>query len=299
MPILNPTVNTVLDFESLETDFPIMLPGGRLTLSASDPTGDGSNVTQLFYRPFTHSFVPAFNRFTGKWNCLRIPDGGVTVNVAVTAGAHADIYAQGGSDQILSARTQGWSSLSGRFRPLIVNGVRVLDFDGNPDPNYQTYLGSIRTSGTGSDARLNDNSQFRHVWNAYNQVEKPVQALEAANQWQTNTTVYRNLNNNANNRIELLSGIAGQKIDIEGRYSGFVTSGQAVYFAITNNGVFDGSNQVALQTANLGETSVQNRLITRSVLGLNTIRPLELTNGSGQPIIYGYGRSGLRGFWLC
>lgn len=299
MPILNPTLSLNIDYSNLETDFPIILPGGRLTLSASDPTGDGSNVTQLFYLPFEHSFVPTFNRFTNKWNYLRIPDSGLTVNVAITAGAHADIYAQGENTGILSARTQGWGSLTGRLRPLTVNGVRVLDFGEGSNPRYQTYLGAIRTSGTGSDSRLFDTPQFRHVWNAYNQVEKPVQILEPANSWQTNTTVYRNLNNNANNRIELLSGLAGRKIDIEGRYSGFVTAGQAVYFAITNNSVFDSSNQVALQTGSGGETSVQNRLIARSTLGLNTVRPIELTNGSGQVILYGYGRNGLRGFWLC
>lgn len=265
----------------------------------ADPLGDSANATQLFYVPFAHSFVPIWNDSLNVWQNATIPSAGIALASFPLPNSSADIVAFGGAGLDVAIMAQGWAGDSGRLFPINFNGLRCIDYGAGGSPRYRTYLGSIRITGSGSASRIQDTTQFRHVWNAHNQAAKPVQVVESANSWLTNTIVYRNLNNNSNNRLELFSGLTGLSINISGRFSAYTTSGQGAYFAITNNNIFDTSNQVALIQSAAGETSVDTQLLTRSALGLNTVRALELTDGSSNVTFFGYGRNGLRGFWLC
>lgn len=299
MPISNPaTIDTILA-TNLQSDMPLMLPGGRLTLVRADSAAGGTNQTQCFYVPHLHPYIPILNPQTGLWSYFKLPANGVIALNAPNAGGHLDIFASGTLATGFEVTAQGWTSTAARFIPLVLNGLQCGDFGVASNPRYKTYLGTVKTTGTGSNGLLNDNYQFRHLWNAYNRVERPVSVIEAANSWDTNTAVYRPLNNNANNRVEMLAGLPGQKVDIEGRFSAYTVAGRAAVFAQFFNGAYDGATQVVIALNGSGETSATNRLLNRAVVGLNTVSAYEIVSGGANVTIYGYSRNGLRGFWDC
>lgn len=299
MPIANPASLSTLLAANVQSDFPLLQPGGRLTLTRSNSEGDATDATQLFYVPHIHPFVPVWNNQAGAWINLRLADDGLLLGSFGSPNGNFDIYATGSLSTQLTVTSQGWSSDSARFRPVVMNGLRCVDFGEGTTNRYSTYLGTIRTSGTSGAVRLQDDSLRRHIWNNYNRVDKPVQVLENAASWQYSVSASRVLNNNPANRIEMLAGLSGGRIHIDGRFSALAQAGRTVVFAQDLNGGFDLASQVVLNDSATGENSATNQLIGRAIAGLNTVRPFENVFG-GQPLtIYGFGRAGLRGFWSC
>lgn len=299
MPIENPSSQATFSAENFSSSFPLFLPGGRLSLVQNDPTGSATDAATLFYVPYASSFVPVWNDSTNAWENAVIPSAGVSISFLPLPNASADVVAFGSPGLEVRLAIQGWAGNTARLFPLSSNGLRCLDYGAGANPRYRTYLGSIRTTGTGSASRLQDSNQFRHVWNAYNQIAKTVSVYENAASWLYSGTAGRLLNNNANNRVELMSGLVGQSLDVSGKFSAYVPAGSGAYFAIAANGSYDASTLGVIAGLTPGETSVDCRYTGRSILGVNTIQAFESTGGGGTATIYGYGRNGLRGVWLC
>jgi hypothetical protein len=94
MPISNPSTASIFNVANLQTDRPLCFPGGRLTLSASNPVADVSNSTTFYYLPYAHGVVPFWNANLQMWEYRPIPENGITINRPNDNPRIVDVYAQ-------------------------------------------------------------------------------------------------------------------------------------------------------------------------------------------------------------
>lgn len=299
MPIENPSVLSQILAGELATDFPLVMPGGRLTTTQNNPLGDSAGSPSVFYVPYIHPFIPVYNNSTQLWNYLRVPDAGVQVGLVTGPNGTMDIFAGGSQTSHLFFSRQGWSSGSGRLYPVVNKGIKVIDFGSSITERYRTYLGTIRSSGTESNVIYQDSVLRRHIWNAYNRIHKPLVAVESAASWSINNTAARTLANARNTLIEFVSGEDSLSFEVRGRFSAYVPPGSFVVYSMLINNTYGGYEQVVLTPGISGESSICNETLNRTALGINTVEATESYAGSSTPTGYGYSRSGLRGMWFC
>lgn len=197
-----------LDQTNLETDAPLTVPGGRLTLDTNDPVGGLlapglSSVSVLRYIPYVSNYVPIFSNTANRWRYTQISAGGLALTLTSNPAGVYDVFLNSSAALTL----QSWSNDTTRSVALTRrNGLWTALFSGGTD--RRLYLGTICTTGAAGSGVCHDNSGRRFVWNAYNRVPKFLRQLEVASSWTFNSATARPWNNSTANRVEVVCGEA-------------------------------------------------------------------------------------------
>lgn len=217
-------------------------PQGRLsllsgsTVSAADIVG----ATSVYYVPASGRYVPVFNgsvilaRDIGAQLVLPLDaDSSHTNFHAVGLNYDAFVFADGATTRLGStywnigggsdtARGTGAASCELElFNGMLVNknevilrfGVGALDLVTVP-ARRATYVGSFRPTANG---QVSDAASRRLVFNAFNQLLRPMRAFDPTATWTYSTAAYRQAKANTGNQLEFLLGLAG--ISVEARAS--------------------------------------------------------------------------------
>lgn len=78
-------------------------------------------------------------------------------------------------------------------------------------PYFATYVGSFKATANG---RATDTRRQRLLYNAYNQAPRSLYRVEGAGAWDWSLSVYRQMNANTSNQVEVLFGLDGGLVDI-------------------------------------------------------------------------------------
>ena len=199
----------------LYNSIPMMVPGGRLTVSSSlavpdigstDPTGyddGGTGVTTIYYLPWLHNRIALYDTTNSIWRIVSFTSVSASTS-GLTSGNVYDVFAQWtGSTSTFNLVFSAWSSQSSRGAgsPLVQqDGVYVAS--GSAD---KRYLGTLFASTSG---QILDNKRQRYLWNFYNQVSRPFTAFDtsAVSSWTYSTATWRQSNATTTNRFETVVG---------------------------------------------------------------------------------------------
>jgi hypothetical protein len=298
MPISNPASLVAFDVANLQTNAPLCFPGGRLTLSASNPVADVNSTTTLHYLPFTHGVVPFWNNSLQVWEYRPIPDNGISINRAGDNPRIVDVYATTRPNELntFGIDLQTWTNDTTRFIPLTrKNGIHVVNFSSSEIP-LRTYLGTIRMIGSPGAATMTDTVTQRFLFNAYNRVSRRVIRYEPSFSWQYTGATWRPWNNSTVNRVEIVDGLGTGMLDLTFSARAACAAGVYAQYGLgvdTNTAVTD-----SYMNSNSDQTVVM-RLARALGLGYHYCQALESVATAGSPTFYGQNYLGLQGTWQC
>lgn len=171
-------------------------PGGRLTLSSTlaQTIADLTAQTTLYYLPNNSSRIALLGG-SDVWAWHDIGPSGVSLALSgLVTDSLYDVYAYwNGSAVVLELGAVWTNPTTPSDATAAVNGVLVKAAD-----HTRRLLGCIRATGA---TTTEDSKAKRYVHNIYNQVERPMSAIDGTNTWTYSTTntfrVFDNLTSNA------------------------------------------------------------------------------------------------------
>ncbi len=175
---------------------------GRLTLATGEPlpSSDQLAKTTLYYTPDGGDLIAYYDGAAERWKIEQFPEL-VLPLAGLSASTNYDIFlTRTGADFGLEAVAWSNSGAGSSARNQAIgrrNGVLVKTADN------RRLLGTIRTTSTG---QTEDSRQRRLVWNVHNKRVRTIAAQEPAAAWTYTTTAWRYVNNNSNNKIEVVCG---------------------------------------------------------------------------------------------
>lgn len=197
-------------------------PGGRLSLTSGTPvtSGDVAGATAVYWVPYKHNRVPLYDG--SSWSLHSIPTelsqtlADATKSPAATsADLNYDVFlwndagverisrgppwTSGGGSAVVRGTGAGSTELE-RVDGRLVNKVSISN---GPGAQRGLYVGTIRTGGSNT---VNDTVAFRHCWNQYNRVARPMRVLEAAPDWNYTTATLRQARASAANQLDFVRG---------------------------------------------------------------------------------------------
>lgn len=282
----------------MQTTAPLCAPGGRLSLSATNPVADGGDTTLLYYLPYIHSLVPLWNAAANAWEYRSIPDSGVSINRTGENPRNIDVYATfndalpGG----IGIDVQGWTSDTARFIPRSrKNGVQILTFSSGSQP-IKTLLGTIRMAGASGNAKMFDTDGKRFVSNAYNKVRKRLLMLEGTATWTVATNAWIAWNGNTANRVEVVSceGDSTPSLTAKLRAGGNQNTYVGLGVAINST-----SSPEVYAFGLGGDANLIVPFVRPIASGYNYFIPLNTSTSGGGVTVYGGVDSTLFGTWEC
>ena len=193
--------NTLTQFQAVGI---AAIAQGRLTLATgnSTPSTDLTAQTTLYYTPHIGDYISLWNSTVSRWEAFQFTQRSLSLT-GLAANTNFDIFLYSNAGT-LTLEAVAWSSSSAgastRASALALrNGVWVKSSDN------RRYLGTIRTTST--IGQCEDSLARRFVWNVRNQVARDVQKFESTSTWSYTTTTWRQYNNSAANRVEIVLGL--------------------------------------------------------------------------------------------
>lgn len=186
-------------------------PGGRLTtetgvaVSTTDRTSQGT----LYYTVYKHNNIYTYSG--SAWQQKTFSE--ISLSLTLTSGKNYDVFINSNADTL--SLSSAWTDDTTRADALATqDGVTVLSSD-----HTKLWLGTIRASGSNvtEDSAGGATSQTggkRYVWNAYNQVPRPIKVIDTTDSWSYTTTgTIRQANGASGNKVEYVTGDAATNID--------------------------------------------------------------------------------------
>lgn len=297
-------------------------PQGRLSLVSGVPVSesDVTGVTAVYYVPSTGYYVPVFDgsamipRSIGAQLALPLDANPAHTNYhAANLNYDAFVFRDGsttrlgstywtlggGSDTVRGAGAGGCQLellngvLVNKNELILRFGTGALDLVTVP-ARRATYVGSFRPTANG---QASDTAAKRLVFNAFNQLIRPMRAFDPAASWDYSTPVWRQANGKASNQLEFLLGLAGVSVDAD-------ASSLASYSTSTGVNVQMGigldSTVVPAQDSTTGwmnTPSVTNQMTAKyrgcPGLGRHTLTWLERGPGTGTMTWFGTSGDGI------
>lgn len=187
------------------------VPQLRLTTESGVPVSSSDRTSQGTL--YANTCIPN-GQYTGGIGFVTTWDGtrrrrqqvgDVSLGLTLTNDKVYDVFLKD-SDKSLVLST-AWTTFTSRADPLdTAGGLVVADSD-----NTYLWLGTIHATGTNV---TEDSQAKRHVWNAYNQVLRPLRVQETTDSWTYNSTVLRPGNNSFANQLSIVCGIATQLVEV-------------------------------------------------------------------------------------
>jgi len=274
-------------------------PGGRLTLSSGTPvtTSDVTAAGTLYYTPYTGSTVALYNGST--W--IRYPFTERSLSLTLTSGKNYDVFLYDNSGTLTLELSAAWTNDTTRADALALqDGVYVKS-----GATTRRWLGTIRASGTNT---TEDSYAKRFVWNAYNRMARPMRVLETTDSWTYTTATIRQANGAAANQLAIVTGLAGDLIDVRIAAAANNSSadvnfqvgvGEDVTNAFTSGGVFPVLDNDSISSRSQAFAA----LTTIPALGYHFYSWNEYSQAVGTTTWYGDGgtptltQSGITGQW--
>lgn len=170
---------------------------GRLTLTTALPvtTADVTAAGTLYYALYKGNRIALY---TGSaWQYFTIAQLSIAVPAAANQVYDAFIDYNAGTPAL---SLTAWTNDTTRATALTTqDGVLVLT-----GSTGKRYVGTVRTI---TASQLNDTAAFRHVWNYYNRVPRPLRISDATATW-TYDGVLRQARATATNQVDIVIGVA-------------------------------------------------------------------------------------------
>lgn len=298
------TKDVFVTFPAVQMGLPNSIPGGRLSLSSTDPL-PSSDLTQsgsgtfLYYLPYTDNDILLYDG--NAWVPKSIGSG-ITQNLQVlSANLNYDIFVviQAGNP-ILTYN--GWSTNTARTTGLVLqDGIPVLS--GAPTARY---VGTIRTT---SAQTIVDSQSQRFVWNYYHRAPRPILKQDGTASWTYASTTYQYARAQSTNRIELVNGYSGAFLDLilhtEATHATAGQGGINVLSYDSNNSFAAlpyGSNIAAYTRVSVANQRVANKaqMVGYPGVGYHYVAWLERIISTGTTTFYGSNdATGIQGWWEC
>lgn len=171
--------------------------GGRLTTESGVPvsTSDRTSQGTLYYTPFAHNRISLYDGT--RWRLYTFTER--SLSLTLTSGKNYDVFLYDNSGTLTLELSADWTNDSTRADALTTqDGVFVKS--GAPT---RRWLGTIRASGTNV---VEDSLAKRFVWNAQNQVARPLQRVESTASWTYTTATWRQANASTANQLSFVCG---------------------------------------------------------------------------------------------
>ncbi len=255
-----------------------MPAGGRLTLSTGTavPTVNIDSASSLFYTPHVSDRIGLYLQGFG-WRVYAFEELSLSLS-ALAASTNYDIFVHN-DEGTLRLSALAWSNDTLRSSALALqDGVPVK----SGSPAYR-YLGTIRTlASAGCSA---DSETKRFVWNMYNRVERILKRIESEVSWTYSTSIWRPLNNNAENKIEFVQGLSQDPVHM--MHTSYVTNsangGQSVGIALDTINTNDADLRGYSETDFITIFSIFNKFVSP---GYHYLQLTEWASGVGTSTFY-------------
>jgi hypothetical protein len=280
---------------------PNLIPGGRLSLSSSDPvpSSDLSAQGTLYYLPFMDSKIEIY---TGnRWVTYDIGTGISLSLTGLTSATNYDVFAivSGGSPALA---TTAWSTATARATALTtVDGVYVQS-----GTTTRRYLGTIRTSAA---SQCSDTAAQRFVHNYYHRQRRPLYKRDGGvTSYTYASTTYQQARAQSSNKCEIVCGVSGAMFDMTCHaYTTHGTAGQGGITAIGYDAVdfiapAYGSTIAAFSFSQVASQPVTatGRSVGYPAIGFRTLYWIERIFSTGTVTFFnGTDRAGIQGWWEC
>jgi hypothetical protein len=295
-------VGSGLMSETKDTSF---LPGGRLSISATDPVANGESNT-LYYVSYFNDNLPLFNGY--GLQTIKSSSTGISVS-AFPANSAYDVFGYVSTDatSVMGLELNPWTDPNTRKDSLIyANGFLCKSTD-----LTRRYLGSVYIGSTAGLLQDWDNYQNasqnpskRFVWNMYNRVRRGCQMFDTTVGWPvTGDGTWRIINGLTAPQgcLEIFRGLDEDLVEAHGLVNANVQSLGNYFSSIgvdSNTPVATGSlnysnfNNTTNKAMNLALPSVY---FGRPGIGYHTIRMLEMLQTGGAATGGSSSQSGLLG----
>lgn len=295
------TKDVFCDVPADQVLMPNLLPGGRLTLSSTDPVplSDLSAQGTLYYLPFTDSKIEIYSG--NRWITYDIGTGISLSLSGLSSGTNHDVYAIVSSGAA-ALSTTAWSTNTARATALTtVDGVLVQS-----GTTTRRYLGTIRTSAAN---QCSDTAAQRFVHNYYWRQRRPFYKADGGvTSYTYNSTTYRQARGQTANKVELVCGVFGSMFDLTCHsFSTHPTAGQGGITAIGYDAVDFIAPAYGSATAGFSISQVANqaavatgRSVGHPAIGFRTLYWIERIFSLGTVTFFnGADRAGIQGWWEC
>lgn len=237
-----PTSNRLPSFRAVGNWRPSICEG-RLTtetgvaISTSDRTAQGT----IFFTPYLGNRVCLYDGT--RWKAYVFTERSLALTV--TSGKNYDVFLFDNAGTLTLELSAAWTTDTARADALTTQ-------DGIPVKSGATtrrWLGTIRASGTnvtadsGGMARTSQVGAQRFVWNAYNQVLRPMSVIDTTDSWNYGTQTIRQADGASGNKVEWVTGDASTLISAQVIHSVFQTasaSGAYAGIGIDSTSAFSG-----------------------------------------------------------
>ena len=183
----------------------IGIVNGRLTLETGVPvsTSDQSAKTTVYFTPFKGNRIALYSG--GEWDLLTFTEKSLSLS-GYTASKPYDIFAYDSSGTV-TLESLVWTDGTTRATALAMqDGVYVKSGDAT-----RRYIGTIYINSSGGQTE--DTELARFVWNYYNQVSKKLNVKDETSHVYNNTSP-RAWNNDTTIRVQLMTGVAENSLDL-------------------------------------------------------------------------------------
>lgn len=206
--------------------FPV---GGRLTTESGVPisTSDRTAQSTLYWTPYLSKNLALFDGT--RWILYQLNELSLALS-GLTSGKNYDAFVDNNSGTPALQLGPAWTNDTTRATGLTTqDGIKVLS-----GTLTSRWVGTIRTTGTTTteDSGGGSTTQVggkRYVWNAFNQVPRPLRLIDTADSWSYTTGTWRVWNGATSplNAVEYVVGDAAVLIDAELYGGAFLQSNSA------------------------------------------------------------------------
>jgi hypothetical protein len=236
----------------------LLTPQGRLTLTTAVPvtTSDVTAAATVYYIPTRGTFVPIYDgtRFvisdiaaelslaldatntdtgyhqSGKnFDLFLVNDGGTFRLVTGPAWTSDLLRGTGAGTTELEYKNgilTNKNSMTARFGSATGNTITVA-------ANQGTYVGSFRAT---ADGQATDSATKRLLFNAYNDIPRPLKVVDTTDSWTYSTNAYRQANGSSANQVAVLCGLSEKPVHLVARHAA-LNSTSTARLAITAIGL--------------------------------------------------------------
>lgn len=179
---------------------------GRLTTETgvAISTSDRTAQATIYLTPFRGNRLSVYSG--GQWSVRTFTEISLSLS-GLTSGKPYDVFVYDNSGT-LTLESLVWTSDTARATALTTqDGVLVKSGDAT-----RRYLGTFYTTATG---QTEDSYAKRDLWNYYNRTPRLMRKTESTDEWDYNTSSWRQANGSTSNQIECVVGVSEDPVTAE------------------------------------------------------------------------------------
>lgn len=256
---------------------------GRLSLTTAVPvtTADVLAATTVYFALYKGNRITLYNGAAD----VELTIAQLSIAVPATTNTIYDVFVDYNSGTPILVAT-AWTNDTTRATAIVLGPTGYLVKSGT---STQRYIGLFRT--TGSSGQTEDSLVKRYVWNYYNRVARPMQAVDGADSWNYSSATIRQANGNAANQLDFVIGVSEDTVRADA--AGVCGNSTATWRTVsTLIGLDSATTKAAGSLSILGSpgapTSVSSAIFNAPVaVGRHTLSWLEAGAGADTQTWYG------------